>query len=283
MDRFGLELHPPLPGSGDMVDTAKIQDIIRFGDDFELDTRNYQLRRAGRALKLEKLPMEILLLLVMRAGHLVTREEIVERIWGKNALVDTDNSINSAVRKIRQVLRDNPDRPRFVETIVGRGYIFSSSQVIQEPAMGPGFETESQGAEGFFPGRRIGDYRLVQVIGAGGMGVIYRAEDLKLGRQVAIKLLPAELTHDAKALERMQREACIASSLNHPNICPIYQLAEFDGQPFFVMPLLEGTTLREWIEAQSGRSAGTCIKEILDVAIQIIEGLKAAHSTGTIH
>jgi TolB-like protein/DNA-binding winged helix-turn-helix (wHTH) protein/Tfp pilus assembly protein PilF len=97
---------------------------IRFGDDFEFDPRAQKLCRAGRLLKLERIPTEILLLLIEKNGELVTRDQIVERVWGEGAFLDTDNSINGAVRKIRQVLRDDPENPRFIQTVTGRGYRF---------------------------------------------------------------------------------------------------------------------------------------------------------------
>jgi len=95
-----------------------------LGEDFELDLRAYELRRSGRVLKLERIPMDLLLLLVDQRGELVTREQIVERIWGKDVFLDTDNSINGAVRKLRRALKDDPDQPRFIQTIPGRGYRF---------------------------------------------------------------------------------------------------------------------------------------------------------------
>jgi len=99
------------------------RDIVRF-EDLELDLRAYQVRRSGRTLKLERIPMEVLLLLVERRGQLVTREEIIEKLWGKDVFLDTDNAINTAIRKIRQVLKDDPEQPRFVQTVTGRGYRF---------------------------------------------------------------------------------------------------------------------------------------------------------------
>ena len=102
---------------------ALSEDLIRF-EDFELDPRAYQMRRSGRTLKLERIPMEVLLLLAERRGQLVTREEIIEKFWGKDVFLDTDNAINGAIRKIRQVLKDDPERPRFVETVSGKGYRF---------------------------------------------------------------------------------------------------------------------------------------------------------------
>jgi TolB-like protein/DNA-binding winged helix-turn-helix (wHTH) protein/Tfp pilus assembly protein PilF len=101
-----------------------IPDSIRFGADFEFDLNAYRLSRSGRALKLERIPIEVLALLLEHRGELVTREQLVERIWGKGAFLDTDNSINGAVRKVRQVLRDDPEQPRFIQTITGKGYRF---------------------------------------------------------------------------------------------------------------------------------------------------------------
>ncbi|MFL5449360.1 MAG: winged helix-turn-helix domain-containing protein [Gemmatimonadales bacterium] len=112
-------------------DPAAVPPIIRFGDELELDRSAYQLRRAGRMVKLERIPLEILLLLTEQPGQLVSREQIAERIWGKGTFLDVDNSINGAVRKIRQVLKDDPEQPRFIQTITGRGYRFVA------PILGP--------------------------------------------------------------------------------------------------------------------------------------------------
>jgi TolB-like protein/DNA-binding winged helix-turn-helix (wHTH) protein/Tfp pilus assembly protein PilF len=106
---------------------------VKFGDDLELDPRAYELRRAGRSLKLERIPMELLLLLVERRGQLVTREHIIEEIWGKDVFLDADTSINSAIRKIRQVLKDDPEQPRFLQTVTGRGYRFIAPVVEASP------------------------------------------------------------------------------------------------------------------------------------------------------
>jgi TolB-like protein/DNA-binding winged helix-turn-helix (wHTH) protein/Tfp pilus assembly protein PilF len=101
--------------------------VVNLGDDLELDRVAYELRRSGRALKLERIPMEILLLLVERQGQLVSREDIIGRIWGKDVFLDTDNSINSAIRKIRQALKDDPEKPVFIQTVTGKGYRFISA------------------------------------------------------------------------------------------------------------------------------------------------------------
>jgi len=90
---------------------------IRFGRDFELDPKAYELRRGGRPVRLERIPMEILLLLVESRGHLVTRQQIIGRVWGEGVFVDTDNNINAAIRKLRQALRDDAENPRFIGTV----------------------------------------------------------------------------------------------------------------------------------------------------------------------
>ena len=132
-------------------------------------------------------------------------------------------------------------------------------------------------------GETVSHYRVLSRLGSGGMGVVYEAEDIKLGRRVAMKFLPGEVASDRTAFERMQREARSASALDHPNICSIYELGEHDGQPFIVMQLLEGKTLREWIERSSKVDSRSSVKDAMDLAIQITRGLEAAHQKNIIH
>ena len=107
----------------------------QFGD-FTLDQTQYRLVRGDRLLRLEKRPMELLILLIERRGELVTRDDIAERLWGKDIFVDVDHGINTAVRKLRQALRDDPDKPRFVETVVGKGYRFAATVISKNGSSG---------------------------------------------------------------------------------------------------------------------------------------------------
>jgi len=143
-------------------------------------------------------------------------------------------------------------------------------------------KTEAASSGPSIIGQTVSHYRIIRELGRGGMGVVYEAEDLKLGRRVAAKFLPAAVT-DRLAFERLQREARAASILDHPNICPIYELDEHEGQPFIVMQLLEGQNLRAWIDSAASQDPKSRLDKLLEFSIQIARGLASAHERGIIH
>src|SRR5581483_8105644 len=127
-------------------------------------------------------------------------------------------------------------------------------------------------------GETVSHYHIVGKLGGGGMGLVYDAEDTRLGRHVALKFIPDNLANDRKALDRFMREARAASQLNHPGICTIYDIEDMNGQPFIVMEKLDGVSLKERLLGQP-----MDIEEILDIGIQVADALAACHAKGIIH
>jgi serine/threonine protein kinase/Tol biopolymer transport system component len=258
--------------------------LIRFGG-FELDLETADLRNNGRNVRLPEQQFLILRLLLERNGSLLSRDEIRRQLWPNDTVVEFDRSINAAIMKLRITLGDTADKPSFIETLARRGYRFIIAAELDPPVQPESPRMHTQ--PGSLVGTRVLHYRILNVLGGGGMGLVYRGEDLHLNRPVALKFLPDEFSQDPRALARFAREARSAASLNHPNVCTIYQVEEHNGQPFIVMELLEGETLRATIarsaETATDKLPGLPMEMALDVSIQMLEGLRAAHEIGIIH
>jgi eukaryotic-like serine/threonine-protein kinase len=260
---------------------------VRLGN-FELHLISGELSNGDGKVLLQQQPLQILRMLIERDGEPVTRDEIKSKLWPNDTIVEFDQSINAVIRNLRKALGDSADQPTYIETLARRGYRLKVAvEWIADPAnevSAPGPDPPlRQQPDSNLIGQKVAHYRVLEVIGGGGMGMVYKAEDLKLGREVALKFLPPELATDEVALQRFEREAQAASSLDHPNICTIHAVEEHNGQPFLVMQLLHGQTLRDRLGALAADHKTLPLAELLNIAQQICEGLQAAHAKGIIH
>jgi eukaryotic-like serine/threonine-protein kinase len=255
--------------------------------DFELDLKTGELCSGNDSKTLlREQPFQVLRMLVANGGEIVTREEIRGTLWPGSTIVDFDHSINVAIGILRKALGDSANNPHYIETLARRGYrLMVPVEWLEPPTETPGSdEPAAMPPTGFaasLVGKKVSHYRVLEVIGGGGMGMVYKAEDLKLGRSVAVKFLPEDLAGDPVALQRFEREAQTASALNHPNICTIYQIEEHEGQPFIAMELLQGDNLRDRLSASKQKPLP--LRELLEISAQICDGLQAAHDKGIIH
>jgi eukaryotic-like serine/threonine-protein kinase len=233
--------------------------VLRFGV-FELDTQTGELRKSGKTIRLRPQAAKVLTVLANRPDQLVTREELKDQIWGQETFVDFEHGLNLCIQQIRASLDDDADVPRYIETLHRRGYRFIApvQDANQEQA--------------------LGRYRITGKIGAGGMGEVYLAQDTRLGREVAIKVLPPGALQDENARSRFRREAEILSKLNHPNIATVYDFERQQGKDLLVMEYVRGVTLSDKLAAGPLPE-----KDVLRLGLQLTEGIEAAHEHGVIH
>jgi Tol biopolymer transport system component/DNA-binding winged helix-turn-helix (wHTH) protein len=252
--------------------------LLRFGP-FEANTYTRELHKDGTRIKLAPQAFQILTLLAGRPGELITREEIQRVVWPNETVVEFDHSINTAVKRIREALNDSRGDPQYLETLPRRGYRFIAAvERVPIPASTPQPLTRPllQSSDPAI-GQTISHYRVLDQLGRGGMGIVYKAEDTRLSRLVALKFLTGEPDSDPQAAARFHREARMASALNHPNICTIYDVELNDSGGFIAMELLTGETLRERVSHPLPTGL------LLEIAIQVANALEAAHERGIIH
>jgi len=266
-----------------MHDAQRSAGCLRFGA-FEFNPQTGELLKHGLRIKLSGQPVELLTMLLERPGQLIAREELQKRLWPHDTVVEFEHSINAAINRLREALGDSAEEPCYVETLPRRGYRFIFPVEGGDETIPPGKAQEAdtvpppQAPPADLVGSTVSHYRIHEEIGSGGMGMVYRAEDVNLGRPVALKFLPRELAREPKALGRFQREAKAASALNHPNICTIYEVGEHAGRPFLAMELLEGQTLKNYL---SGKPLP--VDQIVAISGQIADALEAAHAKGIVH
>src|SRR5258706_13535164 len=262
---------------------------VRIGG-FEINLRSGQLWPFGAVngdgkLLLREQPFQVLRMLIDRGTKMVTREEIRKQLWPNDTVVDFDHGINMAIGVLRRALGDSADNPQYIETLARRGYRLLVTperlETTTETVRGGAASPQGLPVLSGLVGKKVSHYRVLEVVGGGGMGMVYKAEDLKLGRRTALKFLPKELAGDPIALQRLEREAQTASALNHPNICTIYDIEDYEGQPFIAMELLEGETLQQHLAASAPNAIP--VLSLIDIAMQVCLGLDAARGKDIVH
>jgi eukaryotic-like serine/threonine-protein kinase len=246
---------------------------VRFHD-FELDLHSGELRKAGcPSVRLPEQSFVILKVLVEHSGKVVSRAEIQKRLWPHGTIVEFEHSIGAAMNRLRQVLGDSAEEPRFIETLPRRGYRW-----LAEAELVADGESGSPSTGSLTTGKHLGPYRIESYIGAGGMGEVFRATDVRLHRTVALKLLPASQAVDPVSRQRFLQEARAASALDHPNIVCIHDISSHEGRDFIVMEFVEGTTLSSLIGGE-----GIPLTLAANIGVQIALALDAAHAVGVVH
>jgi DNA-binding response OmpR family regulator/tRNA A-37 threonylcarbamoyl transferase component Bud32 len=243
--------------------------VHQFGD-CRLDLSAHKLFRSGQEIPMTPKEFGLLQFLVKRPGRALTRNEIIDQVWGSRVLV-TARSVDRCVNTLRQKIESNPQRPSFIQTIRDIGYRFEPQDQAAEDGTAAAVELR--------PGDRLGRYEILGLLGRGGMAAVYRARDLDLERDVAIKVLGAELARQNDVRMRFRRETKVIAALTHAHILTIYDVGEDRGLTYAVTELLYGQSLRVRLQEQGALPW----PDAVHIAASVAEGLAAAHGKGIIH
>lgn len=242
-----------------------------YFDDVIVDLATFRVLKSDDSRTLEPRVFDLLIFLIENRGRVVEKQELFEQVW-KQAFV-TDNALTRAIKEIRRAIGDDASSPRYIETIPKRGYRF-----IAHVETSPAAETSPGGVRKPEDLVTALNYKILRKLGEGGGGVVYLAEDSRLSRTVVLKFLSDELAGNQIARKRFLREARLASTLDHPNICTIHEVNEVEGLDFIVMQYAEGQTL-----AQIIASGPPDLNATLSIALQITDALGAAHEQSIVH
>jgi serine/threonine protein kinase/tetratricopeptide (TPR) repeat protein len=224
-----------------------------------------QLQRGGAVAEVEARSMQVLVCLVKHAPNVVSKQRLIREVWGESFV--SEEVLSHAIWELRKAFGDEARNPRYIQTIAKKGYRLLaevSYRVAPEPLA---------------PGSRIGNYEIVEMVGGGAMGEVYKARDQRFGRAVALKFLPADLARDPSARRRFVHEAKAVAALDHPNVATLYDMGESEGgRMFLALAFYEGETLQQRLER-----GPLPLPEAVSIARQIAQGLAAAHRLHIVH
>ncbi len=277
--------------------SGTVNQLYEFGP-FRLDPREHLLLRESNPIPLTPKAFDTLLALVENSRHVMSKDELMRRVWPDTYVEESNLAQN--ISTIRKALGEREDGGQYIETVPKRGYRFvvRAKKVRYEPTSAfaytiHGLTTDERYAsvtnvgegrktgprlERLAIGARLDRYEIISPLGAGGMGEVYLARDVELGRRVALKLLSDQFTRDPLSLKRFVREAKAASALNHPNILTVYEIKSVDGLHFIATEYIEGETLSQRIG-----EGPIDFAVAFDIATQISSALQAAHTSGIVH
>ena len=243
-------------------------EVSSFGDfllgEWVVQPHLSRITRGDQVERLEPRCIDLLVFLARNPGEVHSRQRLIDEVWRVEAVAE--NTLTHAIAELRKALGDDARNPSFIETIHRRGYRLLVT---------PGVVSDEVSSIS----RTLSHYVLLEHLGGGGMGVVYRAEDTKLGREVALKFLPKAMSHDSDARKRFMREARAASALDHPNICTIHEIDKTpNGQLFIAMAYYGGETLKKKIDR-----GPLPVDEAIRICGEVAGGLERAHEAGIIH